>query len=136
MMPYRPKMGGFYLTQKRIDKQAELQYIELSCDKGGGMEELFMEIFGFSNNSHRLFFIVSMSFLLITSLGAKQGKNLFASICVMHLIYAVVATVVLVFRIDTDGVFTSHCIWFNMLMSGLYLYMSIYADRRNMRKQK
>lgn len=94
------------------------------------MTDLLIEILGFSNNSHRIFFIISMLFLLITSLGAKQGKNLFASICVMHLIYAVVATVVLVFRIDTGGVFTSHCVWFNTLMSGLYLYMSIYADRR------
>lgn len=93
------------------------------------MTDLLIEILGFSNNSHRIFFIISMLFLLNTSLGAKQGKNLFASMCVMHLIYAVVATVVLVFRIDTDGVFTSHCIWFNMLMSGLYLGLSIYTNR-------
>ena len=86
----------------------------------------FISLVTFESPLHQIWFVVSMGFLLVSCLAVRLGgyRQKFQYLSVLHSVVAVEAILMTLFRPEQREVFSVHCIWFNLLMAGIYFFLT------------
>ncbi|MFA6603933.1 MAG: hypothetical protein WCT10_03800 [Patescibacteria group bacterium] len=79
----------------------------------------------FTSLAHQIWFVGSMLLLLIFCSAVLLGFNQqFHFLAILHAIVAVEAIFSRLFRPEDTEVFSVHCIWFNLLMAIVYIFLT------------
>jgi hypothetical protein len=84
----------------------------------------FISLVTFASPYHQAWFVGSMFLLLASCSAVKLGyRQRFDWLCLMHAVVVIEAILWVCLRPGENKVFSFHCIWFNLLMAGIYFLL-------------
>jgi len=83
--------------------------------------DTIIDLVTFNSVFHQIWFIGSMLLLFASCARVWLGKShIFPWLCLGHAVVAFEALLMTLFRPGENEVFSIHCIWFNLLLAGVY----------------
>jgi len=84
----------------------------------------FISLVTFASPYHQAWFIGSMFLLFMGCAAVRMGfRQRFDWLCLLHAVVAIEAILWVLLRPAENKVFSFHCIWFNLLMAGIYFLL-------------